>query len=150
MTRTTTCAGSILLAAALVATGCSKKDRIEPMPEEKDRTYGDFEQKKAQGRLAEQSYGFEEMRAKRAAFAQSATSRLDAIAKSTALARGGSDSENARLDAVDRDRQEIATAVGRAFDVSAIEWESYELLNMAKLDALDGELKKMREDRPSS
>ncbi len=136
MKTTTRCAGSALLVAALFATGCATG--IEPLPGEQERSFPAYEEKKAEGRLAEQSLGIENSAATRAAFVQAANARLDGISRSMNFARESAGvAVPEEVDAIDQEREAIATAIARAFDVSAISFNDYQALTFARLDALE-------------
>ena len=120
------CALAVLLGGALLAQGCEA--RFQPFPEEKERSVRNFEEKRLEGRQAEESYGHERARAERLDFLEAATARLDAIDRSIGTAR-------------EAERAELRKSIERAPDVSAIDWQDYKLLTDQRLGALEKGLK---------
>jgi hypothetical protein len=116
------CALAVLLGGAALTQGCER--RFEPFPEEKERSSRSFEEKRLEGREAEESYGHERARAERLDFLEAATARLDAIERSIGTAH-------------ESERVELRKSIERAPDVSAIDWQDYKLLTNDRLAALE-------------
>lgn len=141
------CALAVLLGGALLAQGCEQ--RFVPFPEEKERSVRNFEEKRLEGRSAEESYGHERARAERLDFREAATARLDGIERSIGTARDALEDLSVdkrgtaamQIDAIDTERLELRKSIERAPDVSAIDWQDYKLLTFERLDALERNLR---------
>lgn len=144
---TKACALAVLLGGAVFAQGCEQ--RYVPFPEEQERSVRNFEEKRLEGRQAEESYGHERARAERLDFLEAARARLDGIERSVGSARGGVETDSAdqkgeaamARDALDVERAELRKSIERAPDVSAIDWQAYKLLTSERLDALERSLR---------
>lgn len=124
---TKACALAVLLGGAFFAQGCER--RFVPFPEEKERSVRNFEEKRLEGRQAEESYGHELAREERLSFRDAASARLDGIERSIGAAQQA-------------ERAELRRSIERAPDVSAIDWQDYKLLTLDRLNALEKGLKK--------